>query len=247
MCSILNRVRNTVVINEPNEVFRLMHNSSTTPMPQFYDAVRERIRNNLPIKNKMLNGKFIEDTNVTDIRSDYIPNVNPDKLILGTKNTLVYLCTLERLKKQFKDVTIVACVRHPIDAIASWANISFPHIRNLDMNFLLDYSDECGAKSIKRIMNKSNLSQRYAMWWDYLAKTIHKNSHHLVIVRYEDMVSNPLKTINEICGAASFEATMLEDIKPSSPRSHRAELSTETIDLINTYCTNSASKLGYQL
>jgi len=247
LCSILNKVKNTVVINEPDEVLQLMHQSSNTPLSQFYDAVRHRIINNLPITNKIVDGKFIEDTNVVDACSSYIPDVDTENFILGTKNTLIYLNSLDRLKKQFQNITIIACVRHPVDTIASWANVSFPHIRNAEPRFLLEYADEIGKKAINRVLNKKKLSQRYAMWWDYLAKTLVKKSSQLILIRYEDMVVNPQETINKIYDAASFPVDMLENLEPSSPRSHRDKLSGEIIDSINEYCKNSAAKLGYKL
>jgi hypothetical protein len=247
MCSILNEVEDIVVVNEPDEVFQLMQNTSDVPMSKYYDLVRERIINNLPIKNKIADGKFIEDTNVLDVTEDYLPDVNLDNFILGTKNTLIYLSALERLKNQFQNQAVVVCVRNPIDTIASWSNVSFPHIKNVEMSFLLEYSDDFGKKAINRVMNKNNLAQRYAMWWDYLAKVILKNASDIIIVRYEDMVVNPLETINKICESMSFDIALSRKIEPSSPRSHRDQLSSEIIKSINNYCKNSAKKLGYKL
>ena len=247
MCSILNEVKNTVVINEPNEVFQLMHNASDVSLKKYYEVVRERIKHNLPIKNKIVDGKFIEDTNIIDTFSEYMPDVDADDFLLGTKNTLIYLSALEKLKLQFQNATIIACVRHPVDTIASWANVSFPHIRNVEYDFLLDYSNKDGKKAINRVLQKKKLSQRYAMWWDYLAKIIHKNSSNIVIVRYEDMVVDPQATVNKVCESSSFSIEMNSDLVPSSPRSHRAGLDEEVLSSINDYCKNSASKLGYQL
>jgi len=247
ICSIFNMVENTVVINEPDEVLQILHNSSNVSMLEYYGFVRDRIKNNLPVMNKIVDGKFIEDTNVVDVRSEYLPNVNHESFILGTKNTQVYLSSLDRLKSQLEGVVVVACVRHPVDTIASWSNVTFSHLKNADPSFLTGYADEDGIKAIKRVLQKKKVAQRYAMWWNYLAKILIKQSSNIVLIRYEDMVVNPQETIDKVYAAADFPVNMLEPIEPSSPRSFRDKLSSDVIDSINEYCKNSAAKLGYQL
>lgn len=247
LCTILNEVNNFVVINEPNEVFQVLRNDSEIPLTRYYDVIREKIRNQQPIQNKIVDGKFIEDTNVLDVTEDYVPDVDRSDFVLGTKNTLIYMSSIERLRRQFSNETIVACVRNPVDTIASWSNVKFPHIKNVEMNFLAEYSDESGQKAISRVMSKSSLAQRYAMWWDYLAKRLLKISDDIMLIRYEDMVVDPEGTIDSICSAMSFDVEMKKDIEPSSPRSHRDQLSDDIIDAIRNYCKNSASKLGYKI
>lgn len=247
LCAILNKVKNAVVINEPLEVIQIMRNSSSIPLSQYYAVVRERILKNEPISNKIVNGKFIEDTNLVDTRSLYIPEVDTDDFMLGTKNTLIYLNTLDRLEKEFPDATIIVCVRHPYDTIASWANVTFPHLKNADPMFLLNYVDEKSKREINSILQLKDLADRYAMWWDYLARIIAKRAAQVTVVRYEDMVANPKATIDAIFEKIPFPVIMRQALEASTPRSHRAKLGPHIIAKINKFCGKTANIMNYDI
>lgn len=247
LCSILNKIRNTVVINEPSEVLQILHNESPVPLSHYYNLIRERIKNGQPIANKLVNGEFIEDTNNIDVRTAYIPSVDTPDFLLGTKNTLIYLNTLERLFRDLPEATFIACVRHPYDTIASWSRVSFPHIRNAEPRFLLNYVSGRQKQEIGKILQTPELAERYAMWWNYLAGIITGHSKRLMVVRYEEMVADPHGTLDHICKTASFPPNMQQALKPSSPRHHQNALDSDIIAAIGKYCKESAAFFGYGL
>jgi hypothetical protein len=247
LCSILNRNRNTVVINEPEEIFRVLRNDSDVPLSRYYAHIRSRINNGQPIANKMVNGKFIEDTNLLDARTAYTPHVDTSDFVLGTKNTLIYLNTLKRITKSLPEAVLVACVRHPCDTIASWGKVSFPHIRDATPRFLLNYTTGEENLSIDRILKTTELAARYAMWWDYLAGIINSNRDRFIVINYEHMVSDPEATLARIYATMPFQAEPQQPLEPSAPRHHENALDADIVYAINDKCKNSAALLGYNL
>ncbi len=247
LCSMLNRARNTVVINEPEEIFRILRNDSNTALSSYYEYIRKRINNGQPVVNKLVNGKFIEDTNVLDARSAYTPHVDTTDFILGTKNTLVYLNTLKRIINSLPEAVIVACVRHPCDTIASWSKVSFPHIRDAMPGFLLEYTTGEENRAIDRVLKTRQLAVRYASWWDYLARIIIRNREHVILINYEHMVCDPATALNRIYKAMSYQTDLLPPLEPSVPRHHENALDTETLTAITDKCKSSAALLGYTL
>jgi len=247
LCSILNKTRNTVVINEPEEIFQVLRNDSNVPLSHYYEHIRNRINNGQPIANKLVNGEFIEDTNVLDARTTYTPRVDTADFVLGTKNTLVYLNTLKRVFESLPEATVIACVRHPYDTIASWSKVSFPHIRNATPRFLLNYTTGKEKQSIDRITQRADLAERYAIWWDYLAGIITSNRERLILINYENMVSAPEPTLDLIYKAIPFQAELQQPLEASSPRHHKNALHDDVISAINEHCKDSAALLGYTL
>ena len=247
LCSILNKVRNTVVINEPEEVLQILHNSSPVPLSHYYAFIRERIIKGQPVANKIINGAFIEDTNTVDVRTAHTPRIDNSGFLLGTKNTLVYLNTLERIYRHLPKAAFIACVRHPYDSIASWSKVSFPHIRNAEPRFLLNYVDGREKQAIEKILQTPELAVRYAMWWDYLATIIANHSSRLILIRYEEMVANPHDTLTRIYQTISSPRELKQPVKPSAPRHHQNALDKDIIAAINKHCKDSAALLGYTL
>lgn len=247
LCSILNKVHNTVVINEPEEALQILHNASNVPLPCYYEFIRAKVNTNQPITNKIVDGKFIEDTNVTDARSAYTPDTDRPDFLLGTKNTLIYLNSLDRLAATFPRAAFIACVRHPYDTIASWSNVSFPHLKNAAPWFLLNYVDSKGKRAIDEILQTTDLASRYAMWWNYLAEIITNNSDRLMVIRYEEMVTNPQETLTRIYETLSFPVKLQHPLEPSSPRRHQDALDSHIINAINEHCKDSAALIGYKL
>lgn len=247
LCSILNQVRDTVVINEPEEVLRLLANSSGIPLSDYYRFIRQRIIEGKPVTNKIVDGRFIEDTNDIDIRTPYVPCVDTPDFLLGTKNTLVYLNTLERILEHMPEAILVACVRHPHDTIASWQRVTFPHIRHAAPAFLLNHVDGERRRKLERILATAELAQRHAMLWHYLAGLVNRHSGRLIVVRYEDMVADPTGTLERIYATASIPLTLQQPLEPSTPRRHEDAFDAGTLAAIAEHCADSARLLGYDL
>ena len=217
------------------------------PLSDYYEFIRERIKKGHPVANKVVNGEFIEDTNNVDVRTAYTPSVDTPDFLLGTKNTLIYLNTLERIYKHLPEAAFIACVRHPYDTIASWSKVSFPHIKNAESRFLLNYVNGKEKQAIAKILQTPELAKRYAMWWDYLARIITNHSNRLILIRYEEMVTNPRDTLTRIYQTVSSPIKLKQPVEPSSPRHHQNALDNSIITAINKYCKASAALLGYTL
>lgn len=247
LCSILNNTRNTVVVNEPEEIFQILQHGSQATLQDYYGHIRARVSEGQTIVNKIVQGRFIEDTNVIDTRSSYIPEVDSPDFLLGTKNTLVYLNTLGTILEQMPDLIIAACVRHPFDTIASWSRVSFPHIRNATPAFLLNYTTGDEHASIETIISQPDIGLRYALWWKQLAGIILRFRERLVLINYESMVVDPDATLREIIGRTPFNVNLKEPLTPSSPRHHDQALNDSVSQIIREHCEEPASLLGYRL
>jgi len=247
VCALLNDVENTVIVNEPPEALSLLHNRSVHPLTEYYDATRSDILNRVPIQNKIVGGKFIEDTNANDTRNYYTPEVNDAAFIFGSKNTLVYLVCIKKIIRQFQDVGILACIRHPYDTIASWKKVSFPHLRNATPLFLRDYVDSNEGKSIARICTTSELEARYALLWNYLAMRIIDSIDHVTLFKYEEFVRNPARNLSRLYDSLGVGEQKIPEITPSKARKHRDVLSAAEMNYIQQYCRNSADYFGYEL
>ena len=247
LCSVLNQVRNTVVVNEPEEVLQILRNESPLPLARLHEFIRARVNAGQPIVNKIVNGKFIEDTNIIDARNAYIPETDRADFLLGTKNTLIYLNCLDKLEKTFPKARVVACVRHPRDTIASWSRVSFPHLKNAAPRFLLNYVDDDARRTLGTILQTPDLAKRYAMLWNHLANIILNHMDRLLLVHYEKMVTDPQGTLAGIYESISFPLDLRLPPEPSSPRHHQDSLSTAITNAMEEYCKDSAAALGYQL
>jgi len=246
-CAQLNRVINTVIVNEPEEIFGILRNGSSTELGSFYAYTRGCIRNRVPILNKIVNGRYIEDTSQGDVRSYYTPEVQDDDFILGTKNTLVYLASLHKLGAQLPGATVIAFVRHPHDCIASWKKVNFPHIRNASPLFLKDYLDPAAITEFTGICLHPELASRYALLWNFLALRIMSFSDDIVLYRYEDFVTQPEHYLDRLYRRMGRELHPGAPIAASQPRRHENKLSVLELDRIHRYCAGSAARFGYTL
>lgn len=246
-CTLLNNIENTVVVNEPEEIFQILRNGSTSSLSDWYVYTRRCINNGIPIQNKIINGKYIEDTNKGDVRSFYTPDVNDESFVFGTKNTLVYLASLHKLRENLPDATIIAFIRHPHDCISSWKRVRFPHIRNAAPLFLKDYTGEADGSEIVRICRHPELESRYAMLWNFLAMRILKYSDRLTVYRYEDFVVQPEHLLSGLYESLGSQMQAKEVIVPSAPRKHEDSLSARELECIREHCSAAAAGFDYSL
>jgi LPS sulfotransferase NodH len=256
LCNLLHRVENCIVINEPPEIFEPLINQSVPwGIATFYKDIRRDILDGKPIKNKLQNGRLIEDTMLKDKITSYMPKVTASEFILGTKNTLSYLSRIDAIQRAMPYARIVACVRNPIDTIASWKT-SFPHLKNADINsFPVGHPDDpwlCGwqQKALKYIAGIEDAAERRAVLWRYLAELILAQARNLILVRYEELTANPVAVIERIFQGWDTDGPhrSKEAIAPSQPRRRkRAMLDKKDIQAIRAICTQSAAELEVRI
>ena len=247
VCALLNGIENTVLVNEPVEALQYLHNGSSHTLAEYYVRTRESILKGIPIQNKIVDGKFIEDTNDNDVRCDYVPEVKDASFVFGSKNTFVYLVGLEKIRKQLPDAVILACVRHPYDVIASWKRVSFPHLKNANPMFFVDYASDQESRKLVRIGGIRDIETRYALLWDYLVQCIIRGIDHLVLLKYEEFVIDPARHLAAVYSALGVNLQHMPEMPVSEARTRRDSLSMAEVDAIRKYCSDSAGYFGYEL
>jgi hypothetical protein len=245
----MNKIKNIIVINEPNEVLSCLK-SQYTPwgVTTFYKDIRANILDRIPIHYKFNSDNGITDTNIIT------PEVYSQDFIFGTKSTLSYLNRIEELRLVFKNLSIIACIQNPYDTIASW-KISLNYLCNIDLNLFSDagitdnHINKNNSEFLNIIQSTKNLSIKRALFWKYLAKTILYKRDLLYLIKYEDLTLDTLKTLKSLILSMDkdFDFKFLEKINNSEVKSKRSILSTEDIDAIQNICFEEAYQLGYRL
>ena len=245
------------MINEPPEIFEPLINQSVPwGIATFYKDIRRDILDGKPIKNKLDKGKVVEDTLIKDEITTYTPRVTIPDFVLATKNTLTYLVRLDAIQRAMPHARVVACVRNPIDTIASWKT-SFAHLKNADIkSFPVGHPDDpwlCGRqrKAAAYIAGVEDAAERRAVLWRYLAELILAQAKNLILVQYEELVANPVVVIERILGLGwdtDGPHRSKDAIAPSQPRRRkRAMLNEKDIQTIRAICTQSAAELGVRI
>ncbi len=255
LCQLLHKIKDAVAINEPLEIFEPLAQMDTPwALPLYYRELRRDILAGKAIENKIKDGQLIEDTAVVDQRQRYHPKVKDPNFLLATKNTLSYLNRLEAIKQVMPSAPIIACVRHPIDTIASWAN-SFPHLKEAKVeDFPIGHPQDphlspWQRQQIQAISKEPNLTIKRALLWDYLARLLLRQQEGVYLLRYEKLVNTPFRQLHEITDrlATPFALKPSEEITASTVRSKRDSLSDADHHAVIDICAESAAALGYDL
>jgi hypothetical protein len=252
LCRLLHSVPDCVVVNEPTEIFAPLNNQLTFwQVATFYQALRRDILDGLAINNKLHEGKVIEDTAQIDMMTAYHPTVSRPDFLLATKNTLAYMARLPQLKQVLPHAPIIACIRHPLDTIASWKT-SFPHLKQakvteFPIGSVNDPLLSGGQREqLAEIAATPNEALKRALLWRYLAELILTHAHQLLIVRYEELVTEPVKVLNTILKTIPNAPTLRgkHGIRASSVRQKREVLDEADLQAVNDICRESAIALG---
>ena len=84
--------------------------------------------------------------------------------------------------------------------------------------------------------------------WRYQVEFILSQARNLILVRYEELVGDPMKVLKEILKGWNGHYRMLETMESSKPRQKkRATLNEKDIQAIRAICTQSAAELGVEI
>ncbi|MED5610383.1 sulfotransferase [Pseudomonas sp. JH-2] len=247
LCRLLSERRDTVIINEPAEVFPALA-SGATPwgIPRLYGELRRDLLAGLPVPNKHVEGRLVDDTaREFDHRLPYRAQLQSRSFTLGTKNTLAYLSRLPELHRVMPDATCIALVRHPYDSLSSWKR-TFEHLRTAAVQAQpVGHPDDPGLsgwqrKMLREVVACDCLPVRRALWWRYLACQLLEMEQHLRWMRYEDLVSEPSGMLDRLLGSAS-----LPDQAPLSCLGN--EMDEHERELVAAVVSDVAGSLGYVL
>lgn len=253
LCTLLHRLQDTVVLNEPPEVTKGL-NLDRYPewLAVKYQKWRTNILHGVGVPNKIRDGQLIEDTAKGDVQDHYRPTVRRPDFLLGTKNNVAYLARIRQIRQIMPDTPIVAAIRDPVDTLASWQK-SFRHLENGDFRRLrvCNPKDPWFSPQERRQMAEIHAQKdpltRQALLWCSLARIMHNERHNMMIVRYEELVRDPeahlRRILDAVPGAPPYHP--LEAIDASEPRSKRDTLSQEQIDTIRQICGPMAARFGY--
>jgi hypothetical protein len=254
VCRSLDGFDNVAVVNEPAILFEgLCYGPEPWIVPVLHADLRARIDGGEAVQNKLdARGELTEDTAVHEALASYRPRLRDGDWVLATKNTLAYMARLDGLLRVMPNARVVACVRHPLDTLASWKG-TFAHLATGDPSTLpvggladpfLPSHLRDGLSSIARLADPA---MRRAAWWCLLAEDILRWRDRIEIVRYEDMVVDPRKQMQCLLGPLGGAAGKPgAGLQPSTVRTARRQV-LEEADwcAVASLCAGTAEAFGY--
>jgi len=252
LCNLLHRFDNCVVLNEPEEIGPALEGGRLPwPVAAFFRDRRRDVWRGVPIKNKLAEGEVVADTARANEQTVYAPKVAGGNFVLGVKSTIPFLSRLAALRRVMPEARFVTCVRNPLDTIASWKT-SFAHLREADVKAIRighpgdpGLSEERRAE-LMRIASIGDLAVRRAEWWNYLAGLILEAREDSVVVRYEDLVGDPMGQMGRVTGEWEVGKIREGDVAASSVRSKRECLDEADLRAIASVCGKVAGEFGYE-
>jgi hypothetical protein len=252
LCNLLHRMSNCVILNEhPETVATLNNGKSPFALAHFLRDRRRDVITGVPIANKLEEGRIAQDTAKHNETQLYSPRVQSANFVLGVKETLAFVNRIPMLRQILPNARLVACVRDPLDTLASWKG-SFPHLNIADVvrqpvgNPIDPWLTVRQQQELRAIAGVVDPISRRAAWWRYLANLILQSRDHLILVRYEDLVTNPRQVLAEILdGWPAGEE--IEPIEPSEIRRRHELLTAEDVLAVGAICQEPARALGLKI
>ncbi|MEP6809505.1 MAG: sulfotransferase [Chthoniobacterales bacterium] len=250
LCNLLHRYGNCVVINEPEAVSETFdRGEAPRHVPGLYHELRAAVRCGLPVRNKFRERQVVQDTTLEHTIAAYHPVVESSDFILGTKDTLAYLTGLRTLRVAMPRARFVACVRDPLQTIASW-KASFVHLREASLPEV--FFREPSALALRdderialgKIEAITALPERRAQWWNFLAERILEELEHgLTVIRYHELIQDPAAVVEGILegwpkGSLRVPLTLNRVTRARTP------LEPADYEAIADLCTQTAQALG---
>lgn len=254
VCKSLDGFDNVAVVNEPAILFEaLCYGPQPWIVPVLHADLRARIDAGEAIPNKLdEHGALTEDTAVQETLASYRPSLRSRPWVLATKNTLAYMARLEGILRVMPDARVVACVRHPLDTLASWKG-TFAHLASGDPSALpvggladpfLPSHLRDGLSAIARLADPAT---RRAAWWCLLAEEILRWRDRIEIVRYEDLVVDPGRQLQRLLGPlVGMAGSPGPGLLPSAVRTTRRQMLDEADwRAVASLCAGTAEAFGY--
>ena len=250
LCNLMHRYDNCVVVNEPDDVFHFIrHESVPWGVAAWLRDRRRDVLEGVPIKNKLKDGRVTDDTVLANDRVEYVPEVTSDDFVLGVKSPLGFLARLADLRRALPGVPIAACVRDPVDTIASWKD-SFEHLAAADVavqkvgGLRERFLTAQRRRRLEAIAAIEHPAWRRAAWWRYLAECLLDAPPSVQIVSYRRLVEEPAPILDRLLAGLPRGAPK-EPIAASSVRTgKRSGLDAEDYAAIRALCREPAEALG---
>ncbi len=247
MAHLLDSLPNMVILNEPLEIPHLFEDASLEAFFSAHVTWRRKIASGEVLENQCVNNAVVSDTWDDGERRSYVPTVNRDDFVLGTKNPLAYLTRLKSIRRAFPGAKIVILVRHPYYAIGSWKK-TFPHLRHATIgdSAVFKLADQRQRNVLSELAAIKDESIRRAGLWNYLVTEIKTCADSHMIIRYEDLIADPRSHLQCIY-EGFFPGTIVEAVQSLVSRNdqERDPMSKEERKYIKSMCADSAAWLGY--
>lgn len=254
LCKALDSYSNVAVINEPEALFEgLRWAPEPWAIPLLHADLRARIDAGEAVANKLdARGVLTDDTALHDERAPYRPQLRDEHWLLATKNTLAYMARLDGILRLMPQARVLACVRHPLDTLASWKG-TFAHLAkgdpsSLPVGGLADpYLPAHLRQGIEALLQLEGPAMRRAAWWGLLANEILRWRERIAVVRYEDLVAEPAATVGRALGLlAPAAGEPAVSLPPSSARlTRRQTLDAADWQAVTCLCASAAEAFGY--
>ncbi|MBQ27456.1 MAG: hypothetical protein CMH81_04860 [Nitrospiraceae bacterium] len=248
LAHLLDHLPNLAILNEPRELPFLFETPSLEGFFSSYKTWRTKIANGEAIENQCVDNMVVSDTWNDGERRLYRPLVTREDFVLGTKNPLAYLTQLMTIRRVFPGAKIVILVRHPYYTIGSWKK-TFSHLRHATIlnSAVFKFADERQRAILLKLAAVADESTRRAGLWNYLATEIIMCADFDTIIRYEDLIVDPLPHLQRIY-QQFFPDQMIGSVKPLVSRNNEEErcaMSIEEKKCIESMCAASAAWFGY--
>ncbi len=256
LCRCLDSFDNVAVINEPQALF---HGLPLSPepwaVPMLHTDLRRRIDAGEAVDNKTdARGRLTEDTAVEESITAYRPQLRDAHWLLASKNTLAYMARLEGILRLMPEARVVACIRHPLDTLASWKG-TFAHLAagdpvHVPVGGLADpFLPAHLRDGLQSLAAWPAAGFRRAAWWRLLAQELMRHGERIVVVRYEDLVADPAGQMQRVLGPLGAAAgTPLAPMRPSGVRTARRQtLDAADYEAVACLCGDLAESFGYDI
>jgi len=251
-CRLLDDQPDVVAVNEPRQALRSVDvGDYCAALVRLHAELRQDILRGSPIENKVADGGGVTtDTAQSGEYRACHPSIPSADFVLGTKNTLAYLSRLDSLRS-VQRLTIVACIRDPRRTISSWKK-AFAHLALADVDTLIDrgvitVNDDLERRRLDDISRTGDLRVRRALFWRHLAMVINRNREWIHVVRYEDLLDNPVGVVSRILTVLGLPPGRTPRIGIAVQARESVALEPEEERIICDVCGPEARAYGYSL
>ena len=245
----LDAQQDVVAINEPDNLEEpLTKRQPGRELQLYFREQRRKILAGEPVLNKLdAHGAVVQDTFRREhALSPSNPEVQSRDFVLAVKNPLAFMARLPLLMEETSDLALIACIRHPMDTLGSWA-ASFRHLKLADISrFPLQGRDDphltpWQGEQLDRVAEEPHPHIRRCLLWRYLAELLWRQRAGLQLVHYESLCSHPGRVLAQLLGEEGLTSRPVQ----SSPAESRHYLTSREQRQVTNLCGDMAEKFGY--
>jgi hypothetical protein len=164
------------------------------------------------------------------------------------------MARLTAIKQVLPHALIVACIRHPLDTIASWKS-SFLHLKHATVtHFPVGHVNDpllsvWQRQRLADIAATSEEAVKRALLWRYLAECLLTEQQQLTLIHYEELILHPMKVLTTVLKQMPYLPPLYlsKKIEPSKIRQKRNILDDRDRQALGDLCGQIALEFGYEI